>query len=128
MVKKMGLNIEWKALSFDVPLAGLRQERGDMASFGATEERAKAVTFTSPHYCSGGVIVSKDGSLRTDDQLAGKIVAVQGGTTYRENLKKVPGVKEVKNFPQDTDVHSALINGRGDAWISDRFVVKTAMD
>ena len=54
--------------------------------------------------------------------------SVQTGTTYMENLKKVPGVKEVKNFPQDTDARSALISGRVDAWISDRFVVKTVLD
>jgi polar amino acid transport system substrate-binding protein len=130
MVKKMGLNIEWKALSFDALLAGLRQDRWDMviASFGITEERSKAVTFTSPHYCSGGVIVSKDANLRTGDQLVGKIVAVQTGSTYMENVKKIAGVKEVKNFPQDTDARSALISGRVDAWVSDRFVVKTVME
>jgi polar amino acid transport system substrate-binding protein len=130
MAKKMGVAIEWKALSFDALLAGLRQDRWDMviASFGITEERAKAVTFTNPHYCSGGVIVSRDGSIRTPDQLVGKTVAVQTGTTYLDNVKKIPGVKEVKNFPQDTDARSALLNNRVDAWVSDRFVVKAALD
>lgn len=130
MVKKMGLAIEWKALSFDALLAGLRQDRWDMviASFGITEERSKAVTFTSPHYCSGGVIVSKDPNIRTADSLIGKTVAVQTGSTYMENVKKIRGVKEVKNFPQDTDARSALMNGRVDAWVSDRFVVKNAME
>jgi polar amino acid transport system substrate-binding protein len=130
MVKKMGLNLEWKVLSFDALLACLRQDRWDMviASFGITEERSKAVLFTSPHYCSGGVIVSKDPNIRTGDQLVGKIVAVQTGTTYLNNVKKLPGVKEVKNFPQDTDARSALMNGRVDAWVSDRFVVKSAME
>ena len=66
IAKKMGLQVEWKALSFDALLAGLRQDRWDVviASFGITEERAKAVTFTQPHYCSGGVIVSRDGSIK----------------------------------------------------------------
>ncbi len=130
MVKKMGLAIEWKALSFDALLAGLRQDRWDMviASFGITEDRAKAVTFTNPHYCSGGVIVSKEGALRTADMLVGKTVAVQTGSTYMENVKKLPGLKEVKNFPQDTDARSALMNGRVDAWVSDRFVVKNAIE
>ncbi|HYD79747.1 MAG TPA: ABC transporter substrate-binding protein [Paucimonas sp.] len=130
LAKKMGVAIEWKALSFDALLAGLRQDRWDMvlASFGITDERSKAVTFTHPHYCSGGVIVTRDGSIRTPDQLAGKTVAVQTGTTYLDNVKRIPGVKEVKNFPQDTDARSALVNGRVDAWVSDRFVVKAAMD
>src|SRR5919197_1405574 len=58
LARKMGVAIEWRALAFDALLAGLRQDRWDMviASFGVTEERSKAVTFTSPHYCSGGVI------------------------------------------------------------------------
>ncbi|MFL5263068.1 MAG: ABC transporter substrate-binding protein [Anaeromyxobacteraceae bacterium] len=124
MAKKMGVGIEWRALSFDALLAGLRQDRWDMviASFGITEERAKAVTFTNPHYCSGGIIVAKDPGIRTAKDLAGKIVAVQTGTTYLEHVQKIPGVKEVKNFPKDTDARAALAGGRVDAWVSDRFV------
>ncbi|MEB0136872.1 ABC transporter substrate-binding protein [Actimicrobium sp. CCC2.4] len=130
MVKKMGLKIEWKALSFDALLAGLRQDRWDMvmASFGVTDERSKAVLFTSPYYCSGGVIVSKDAAIKDAATLTGKTVAVQTGSTYMENVKKLAGVKEVKNFPQDTDARSALVAGRVDAWVSDRFVVKTATE
>jgi polar amino acid transport system substrate-binding protein len=130
IAKKMGLAVEWKALSFDALLAGLRQDRWDvvMASFGITEDRAKAVSFTAPHYCSGGVIVAKDPAIRTVASLNGKVVAVQTGSSYMENVKKLTGLKEVKNFPQDTDARSALLNGRVDAWVSDRFVVKSALD
>ena len=130
MAKKMGVGIEWRALSFDALLAGLRQDRWDMviASFGITPERSKAVTFTNPHYCSGGVIVAKDPKIHGPKDLAGKVVAVQTGTTYLENVQKLPGLKEVKNFPKDTDARSALINGRVDAWVSDRFVVKSALE
>jgi polar amino acid transport system substrate-binding protein len=130
MVKKMGLAIEWKALSFDALLAGLNQDRWDMviASFGITEERAKAVTFTNPHYCSGGVIVSRDGSIKTPAMLVGKTVAVQTGSTYMTNVQKLPGLKDVKNFPQDSDARAALLNNRVDAWVSDRFVVKNAIE
>jgi len=130
LVKKMGLQQEWRALSFDALLAGLRQDRWDMviASFAITPERSKAVSFTSPHYCSGGVIVAKDPAIRTVKDLAGKVVAVQTGTTYLENVAKLPGVKEVKNFPKDTDARSALVAGRVDAWVTDKFVAKTALE
>lgn len=130
IVKKMGLAIEWKSLAFDALLAGLKQDRWDMviASFGITPEREKAVTFTHPHYCSGGVIVSRDPAIHSAVTLAGKSVAVQTGSTYFDNVKKVPGVREVKNFPQDSDARSALVNGRVDAWVSDRFVAKTAIE
>ncbi len=127
---KMGVKVEWKALSFDALLAGLRQDRWDMviASHGITEERAKAVTFADPHYCSGGVIIAKDAGIKTAKDLNGKVVSVQTGTTYLDNVKKLAGVKEVKNFPQDTDARAALLTGRVDAWVTDRFVAKQALD
>ncbi len=130
LAKKMAVNIEWRALSFDALLAGLRQDRWDLviASFGITPERSKAVTFTDPHYCSGGIVVAKDAAIRTAGDLTGKIVAVQTGSTYLENVKKLTGLKEVKNFPQDTDARSALVNGRVDAWVTDKFVAKAALE
>lgn len=130
LAKKMGVKIEWKALSFDALLAGLRQDRWDLviASFGITPERSKAVTFTNPHYCSGGVIVAKDPAIKTAADLKGKVVAVQTGTTYLENVQKLQGLKDVKNFPKDTDAHAALVAGRVDAWVTDKFVAKAALD
>jgi polar amino acid transport system substrate-binding protein len=121
---KMDLKVDWKALGFDALLAGLRQDRWDLviASHGITDERSKAVTFTEPHYCSGGMIVAKDPAIRAAKDLVGKVVSVQTGTTYLENVKKLAGVKDVKNFPQDTDARSALVTGRVDAWVTDRFV------
>jgi polar amino acid transport system substrate-binding protein len=129
LAKKMGVDIEWRALAFDALLAGLRQDRWDMviASFAITPERSKAVSFTDPHYCSGGVIVAKNPAIRSAKDLAGKIVAVQTGTTYLENVRKLTDVKEVKNFPKDTDARSALVSGRVDAWVTDRFVAKSAV-
>jgi polar amino acid transport system substrate-binding protein len=130
LAKRMGVPIEWRALSFDALLAGLRQDRWDMviASFAITPERSRAVSFTNPHYCSGGVIVAKDPAIRTSNDLAGKVVAVQTGTTYLENVKKLSQVKEVKNFPKDTDARSALLSGRVDAWVTDKFVAKGALE
>jgi polar amino acid transport system substrate-binding protein len=129
LAAKMGVKVEWKALGFDALLAGLRQDRWDavIASHGITEERAKAVTFADPHYCSGGVVVAMVATIRTANDLQGKTVAVQTGTTYLENVKKLPGIKEVKNFPQDSDARSSLVTGRVDAWVTDRFVASNSL-
>lgn len=128
VVKKMGVKLEWKTLGFDALLTGLAQDRWDVviASHGVTEERSKAVTFAAPHYCSGGMIVALDPKIRTAADLTGKTVAVQTGTSYLENVQKLTGVKDVKNFPQDTDAQRALISKRVDAWVSDKFVAKEA--
>ena len=125
---KMGLKVEWKTMGFDGLLVGLQQDRWDLviASHGITEERAKAVTFASPHYCTGGVIISKDGAIRTAKDLTGKVVAVQTGTTYYDNAKKLP-VKDVKNFPQDNSARAALETGHVDAWVTDKFVGKASL-
>jgi polar amino acid transport system substrate-binding protein len=125
---KMGLKVEWKTMGFDGLLVGLQQDRWDMviASHGITEERARAVTFASPHYCTGGVIISKDGAIRTAKDLTGKVVAVQTGTTYYDNAKKLP-VKDVKNFPQDASARAALETGHVDAWVTDKFVGKASL-
>lgn len=128
VAKKMGLGIEWKTVGFDALLTGLAQDRWDVviASHGITDERAKAVTFMAPHYCSGGMIVSKDPAVRTAKSLAGKTVGVQTGTTYLENVTKLGTAKEVKNFPSDADARSALAAGRVEAWVTDRFTVLEA--
>jgi polar amino acid transport system substrate-binding protein len=125
VAKKMGLTIEWKTFGFDALLTGLGQDRWDLviASHGITEERAKAVTFTAPHYCSGGAIVTKNPALKTAKDLAGKVLAVQTGSSYLDAAQKIAGVKEVKNFPKDPDAQAAVMADRADAWITDKFVV-----
>lgn len=129
VVKKLGLNIEWRVVPFDAQVASIRQDRFDfaIASHGYTEERAKSVDFTNPHYCSGGQIVAKAGGPQKAADLAGKTLGVQLATTYAEAAKKVSGAKEVKTYPKDTDALQALIGGRVDAWITDRFVAKSAL-
>lgn len=129
IAKNLSLKDEWKASPFDSLLIGLNQDRYDLviASHGITEERAKAVEFTNPHYCTGGIIVSLEGGPKTVDDLKGKVVGVQVGTTYLANVQKVAEVKEVKTYPKDTDVLQNLMNKRVDAWITDKFVALDAV-
>lgn len=130
MAAKLGLKVEWRALGFDALIASIRQDRFDaaIASHGITEERQKSVDFTTPHYCSGGQIVTKEGGPTKGSELANKVIGVQLATTYADAAKKVTGAKEVKTFPKDTDAQQALISGRVDAWVTDRFVAKSAVE
>lgn len=129
VAKKLGLQVEWRALAFDALIASIRQDRFDVAiaSHGITEERQKSVDFTNPHYCSGGQIVAKAGGPLKATELNGKTLGVQLATTYADAAKKVSGAKEVKTYPKDTDALQALLGGRVDAWITDRFVAKSAL-
>ena len=124
IAKQLGLKVQWITQPFDNLLIGLNQDRYDfvIASHGITPERAKAVDFSDPHYCTGGAIVSKPGGPKTAADLSGKTVAVQVGTSYLDNVKKVNGVGDIKTFPKDTDAQAALMAGRVDAWVSDKFL------
>lgn len=125
IAKKMGLRVEWKALNFEALLVGLRQDRWDlvMASHGITDERAKVVTFADAHYCSGGVIISKDPEIRRAGDLSGRVVAVQAGSSYLTKAKELAyNAKEIRTFPLDAEARKSLEAGRADAWITDQFV------
>ncbi|HPT50067.1 MAG TPA: ABC transporter substrate-binding protein [Accumulibacter sp.] len=130
LAKKLGLKLEWKVVPFDAQLAALQQDRFDfaIASHGYTEERAKAVDFANPHYCTGGQIAAaKDGPL-TVAALAGKSVGVQLATSYADAAKKIAGVKEIKTYKGDPEAFSALRAKKVNAWISDKFTVKATLD
>jgi polar amino acid transport system substrate-binding protein len=128
--KELGLKVEWVTLAFDGLLVGLDHDRYDLvvAGHGITPERQKAVDFSTPYVCSGAAIVAKDGGARTVADLAGKIVGVQVGTTYLTAVNKVPGVKEVKTFPKDTDALQNLLAGRTEVWVSDKLTALTAAE
>ncbi len=121
--KQLGLKVEWVTQPFDNLLIGLNQDRYDfvIASHGITPERLKAVDFANPHYCTGGAVVSKVGGPKTVADLKGKTVGVQVGTTYLDNVQKVAGVGKVSTFPKDTDAQAALLAGRVDVWVGDKF-------
>ena len=127
MAQKMGLKAEWKTISFDALLTGLKQDRWDLviSSHGITPEREKAVTFTTPHYCSGAQVISTDPAIQSGKDLAGKTVSAQTGTTYLDYVQKnVPGVKRVVNFPTNEAAMNALMTKRSDAWVTERFLAK----
>ena len=130
VAKKLGLKLEWRVVSFDAQLASIRQDRFDfaIASHGFTEERARAVDFTSPHYCTGGQIAAPKNGTLTVAALNGKTVGVQLATSYFDNAKKVPGIKEIKTYKADPEAFSALKAKKVDAWISDKWLIKATLE
>jgi polar amino acid transport system substrate-binding protein len=126
VVKKLGLKLEWHAVSFEAQVPAVKQGRFDfaIASHGYTEARAKAVAFADPHYCTGGRIAALKGGPLTVADLKGKVVGVQLATSYYDNAKKIPGVKEIKTYKADPEAFSALRAKKVDAWISDKFLIQ----
>jgi polar amino acid transport system substrate-binding protein len=123
VIKKLGLKTEWKALSFDALLPALGQGKFDMvaASHTITPERAKAVDFLNPEYCTLGVWVTKKGGTTSKAELVGKKIGSDVGSTNLQILSTFPGIKasDIISFPKATDALQALIAGRIDAWSVD---------
>lgn len=130
IAKQLGLKVEWRVVTFDAQLASIRQDRFDfaIASHGYTEERAKAVDFANPHYCTGGQIVGHKGGALTVAGLKDKTIGVQLATSYLDHASKIPGTKEVKTYKSDPEAFSALRAGKVDAWISDKWLIKATLD
>lgn len=130
IVKKLGLKIEWRVVPFDAQLASIRQDRFDfaIASHGYTEERAKSVEFANPHYCTGGQIAAIKGGPLTVAALNGKTVAAQLATSYFDRAEKIHGVKAVKTYKTDSDAFIALKARKVDAWISDKWLIKSTLE
>lgn len=121
----LGLKVKWVTQPFDSLLIGLTQGRYDavMASHAITPERQKAVDFLNPHYCSTVNIVAKKGGPLNRTALSGKTIGTQIGTAQIPILKAIPGIKEVKTYPNDQTILTALQAGRVDAWSSNGPVV-----
>lgn len=90
-----------------------------LANFTVTKERAEAVDFALPYMKVALGVVSKDGSITSPEQLAGKTLIVAKGTTAETYFaKNHPNVKLLK-FDQYTETYNALLDGRGDAFSTD---------
>ena len=119
---RAGLDIELVNVGFDSVLAGVSQCQYDMAvsSITITEERKKTILFSDPYYAAGQIVtVSKDNTtIKNKDDLAGKTVGGQIGTTGIIEAGKIPGAK-VKTFDEVGFAFQDVINGQLDAVIAD---------
>lgn len=123
IAKQLGVKAQWINQPFDSLLIGLNADRFDLviSSHGITPERQKAVDFSNPHYCSGGVILTKPGGPTTAAALKGKKVGTQIGTTYVGAARKLLGEDAVRTYPSNAGAQQALMAGRVDAVVNEKF-------
>jgi len=124
-VKLKPVTTEWSGI-----IEGLRSGAFDgiLGSMAITEERLKVVNFSTPYYYSGAqLLVRKDSTFTSPQELKGKIIGVVTGTTFENDAKKL-GAADVKLYKDDTQTLLELNNGVIDAVITDRVVGVTAMN
>jgi polar amino acid transport system substrate-binding protein len=122
IAEKEGLEVEYVNVAWDSLLAGMAQCQYDAAisAMTITEERKKNFSFTEPYFAAGQVVtVAADNEdIKSKDDLAGKVVGVQLGTTGDIEAQKIEGAT-VKNYDDVGLAFQDLLNGQIDAVIAD---------
>ncbi len=126
---KLGVKLEISDIAFDSCIPALTSGKADFCAAGMTDtpDREKNVDFTESYYnASQAIIVTKGSDIKSRDDLNGKTVGVQQGTTgdiycTNEDGSSDVKVKEVKRYPKGMDAVSDLIAGRIDAVVIDNF-------
>ena len=124
---KLGLTLEIKDVDFDSIIPGVQSGKYDMGMAGmtVTEEREKKVNF-STSYATGVqvVIVKEDSDIKSIDDLEGKKIGAQQGTTGYIYASDTPenggyGEENVTGYQNGALAVEALKNGKVDCVIID---------
>lgn len=128
IAKRLGVKAEFVPTAWDGIIPSLEAKKFDaiISGMNITEERQKAVNFSQPYVAAGQVIVVRkdNNTIKKLEDLVGKVVAVQIGTTNEEEAKKIKGIKQVKTFNTFVDAFTDVANKRSDATIADEPVGK----
>ena len=121
IAKKMGVKIQWVTMDFAAIVTAVQSGQVDMgiSGFSITPERAEQVSFSSPYIASGQVIVVRnDSDINSVENLNGKKIAVQLGTTGEQEADKIEGAEVVK--PESYNIAFMMLrNKAADAVIAD---------
>jgi len=129
--EKIGRTPEFQDTSFETIFRDVQQGKFEAVISAATitEEREKAVDFSNPYYLSEQAVLVKEGSeIKSLEDLEGKTVAVQQGTTGQELAKEELGGSEVRPFPEGPDAVNALKAGTVEGVIIDAPVAQNAVE
>jgi polar amino acid transport system substrate-binding protein len=129
--EKIGRTPEFTDTSFETIFRDVAQGKFQAVISAATitEEREKAVDFSNPYYLSEQAVLVKAGSpIKSLEELEGKTVGVQQGTTGQELAKeKVPGA-EIRAFPEGPDAVNQLKAGTVEGVVIDAPVAQNAVE
>lgn len=99
------------------------------ATYSITPQRAEVISFAGPYYASQSAILVKAGNtdIKSVDDLAGKTVATQAGSTGPTLLEEYAPEAIVEEFKDDTEARTALEQGRVDAYVTDYTLMLNAI-
>ena len=124
---KLGLELQVDDMDFDAALLAAQNGKSDMVMAGVTvtDERQKVMDF-SDTYAEGiqSVIVPEDSDIASVDDLAGKTIGTQRGTTGYIYCSDDFGEDSVVAYDNGLTAVQALNNGQVDAVVIDNAPAK----
>lgn len=136
LAEKMGVELEIADMEFESALAAVQTGQSDMVMAGVTvtEDRLENMDFTES-YATGVqvVIVPEDSDITTIDDLEGKLIGVQQGTTGDIYCSDTPenggyGEENVQKFGSGPLAVEALKNGQVDCVVIDNEPAKSYVE
>lgn len=125
---KLGVELEIVNTNFDGLIPGLKSKKYDivMSAMTITDERKGAVNFSDPYFDASQVIAIKadNDAIKNPEDLEGKVVGVQLGTTGDLEASKIKDLEDIKRFNVIPEAFIALKNGQIDAIVNDLPVTK----
>ena len=124
---KLGLELQIDDLDFDAALLSVQQGKADIAMAGVTvTDERKAVMDFSDSYATGiqSIIVPEGSDIASPDDLAGKKIGTQRGTTGYIYCSDDFGDENVVAYDDGLTAVQALNNGQVDAVVIDNAPAK----
>jgi polar amino acid transport system substrate-binding protein len=129
IAKQLDLRAQFVKTPFDTIFRSLAQGKFDMVASATTitPEREKEVDFSDSYFPADQSLMVKQGSdIKTVDDLDGKVVGAQLGTTGADYAKKNTKARSVRTYDLIDDAFNALEAGQVEAVINDCPVSKYA--
>ena len=121
IAEELGMTLEIEDMAFDSVLAAVQSGKADigMAGLTVTEDRKLSVNFTDSYATATQVIIVKeDSEIASPDDLGGKTVGVQLGTTGDIYVSDEEDVT-VERYNKGFEAVQALTQGKVDAVVID---------
>ena len=114
---------EYTQLTSDTRESVLQNDTVDavFASYTITDKRKEVVSFAGPYMSTqyAVLVLADNADINSVDDLAGKKVAVQSGSTGPEVVGQYAPEAEIQEFSKDDECRAALEQGRVDAYVVD---------
>lgn len=99
------------------------------ATYSITDERKKLISFAGPYYSTQQsiLVLADNDDIEGIDDLAGKNVAVQSGSTGPGLMEELQPDAVLQEFKTDEEARSALAQNRVDAYVIDTNMLLSSM-